>query len=572
MPRLSTILLGLTITLTVLGFAVPLAAQGPQLIVPSLEPDSPAAREPAGDVEEPAGGQIAPADDEDAPADDEDAPADDEDAPADDEKPDDAEADAPKLSEPAPLPGKTAEGDDPEGGPALLPVAPDDADALEPAADDASDEIPSEKPDEEKAPGTLPGVEGPMRLEVPPADEPAATPETTPGEAEQKPEEEPAGEAIVPAPKNAPDASEPTLPAVKPLPPLSPALTALRDRVRRTLAGFYRQSFSTRGNTPSDILYFCLPYGCQTEVLHGTGAGARLNGITCLCWNYPCAGFELLKISHGHVAPRVGYGLQAKPSQFLATLALSRVPGDYPVRVGQQVGTVGDIVAFEQATCQSGTEMSLKLVGLAYYVPPDATWKNTTGEEWSLERMVGEELAQPIVTASGGGTFRLLGLAYAVARRAESGLPVEGQYARARKFLDEFESYALSLQNGDGSWHPYIFAVRGSSKDLMGNLRSTGLVASWLTVSLSDEEVESARMIRAIDFLNTHLSGRRWETASMAPRDIATMMHALHALALYDARVFKPRDPAPEETAPAGEAPAEKPQRTAEWRGMMLGG
>lgn len=530
MPRLPIRLLQLVVALGVAAFAASLPAQGPQLIVPSLEPDSPAAREAAVDEEKSAEEYA------DDPA-----------------MPSDPDAESETQPDAAPEAESDAADDAEETGPALLPMTPADAEALGETPADEPAELPAETPAEELSPDAMPDVDGPMQQVMPPEDESSAEPEPMPeGEASEM---EPPGEATVPPPDDAPEESAPESPVAEPLPPLSPALAALRDRVRRTLAGFYRQPFNTRTNTASDILYFCLPYGCQTEVLNGARGEARINGVTCLCWNYPCAGYELLKVSHGHVAPRVGYGLQVKPSQFLATLALARVPADYPVRAGQRVGTVADVVAFEQLTCQSGMEMSLKLVGLAYYVEPDATWTSTAGEEWSLERMVGEELGQPIVTASGGGTFRLLGLSYALARRIEARLPIVGQYARARKFLDEFQTYALSLQNPDGSWHPYIFAARGTSNDLMGNLRSTGLVSSWLAVSLDNNAVESPRMVRAIDYLTAQLSGKRWDISAMPPRDIASAMHALHALALYDSRVFKPRD--------AAAPPAEKPEQTA---------
>ena len=62
--------------------------------------------------------------------------------------------------------------------------------------------------------------------------------------------------------------------------------------------------------------------------------GLRINGITALCWDFPCDGFRLLTTAEGHIAARIGFGLQETPTQFLAMLALGAVPADYPVRCG----------------------------------------------------------------------------------------------------------------------------------------------------------------------------------------------------------------------------------------------
>ena len=106
--------------------------------------------------------------------------------------------------------------------------------------------------------------------------------------------------------------------------------------------------------------------------------------------------------------------------------------------------------------------MSLKLIGLAYYVD-DAPWKNDLGEEWSLEKIVREELNQPVLSATDGGLNRLLGLAYANNRREKKNLPLEGQYARAEKYLSDFRKFAFNLQNSDGSWG-YFLSARGTNQ------------------------------------------------------------------------------------------------------------
>ena len=201
----------------------------------------------------------------------------------------------------------------------------------------------------------------------------------------------------------------------------------------------------------------------------------------------------MLGFRHKHVAARIGYGYQEHPGEFLAMLAMARVPDDYPVRVGQDVRKVADLVEAEKLGCRSGGDSSLKLIGLAYYVA-DPEWKNDLGETWSIARMIETEIAQPIVTAPEGGLNRLMGLSYAVAHRARRGQPIEGQFRRAKDYLDKFHEYALRLQNADGSWGPYFFAAKAQSPDEASQLRSTGRVLEWLAMSLPEQKLADSRV------------------------------------------------------------------------------
>jgi hypothetical protein len=338
-------------------------------------------------------------------------------------------------------------------------------------------------------------------------------------------------------------------------------LIKYRDRVRSTLSFHRGRPLSTASNSTTEILAACLAFGCETSVFRDDRQGSTINGITQLCWNYPNNGYTPLVLADGHIAGRLGYGQQEHRSQLLATLALSRVKAEYPMRVGEEIRSVADLVEGEKLRCRLDADLSLTLVGLAYYVDGGATWTSLDGEQWSVERIIEEELAKPVVTATDGGLNRLMGLSYAVHRRKKEEEPVEGQYLRAEKFVRQFHDYALKLQNSDGSWGPWFLSARGASRDAVENLRGTGHVLEWLAVSLPDEELEDPRVLRAVDYVVGQLSSRRYRSGVKAysTREIDSVMHALHALAVYDERVFQPADPPPvEEQAPAEEA--DKPE------------
>jgi len=328
----------------------------------------------------------------------------------------------------------------------------------------------------------------------------------------------------------------------KPKRELSPALVALRDKVRRTLAVYQKMPFNTRQNTADEIIDYCSALGCNTEIsLFDAGGEKRASGITCLCWNYPCSGYEPLIMVNGHISARLGYGRQSRPSELLAALAFARVQSTYPMRVGDTVRTVADLVESEKLSCRSGADMSLKLIGMAYYVD-EGTWKNDLDEQWSLEKALKEELAKPILSSSGAGLDRLLGLSYTVYRREKRNLPIEGQYARTKKYIGEFQNYAFGLQNSDGSWG-YFLNSRGVNRDAAAGLRSSGYMLQWLALSLSEDRLDDPAMALGIAYLNNTLSQRYDNNLPvLSTQEIAGAMRALHALAIYDERLFKAAD------------------------------
>lgn len=340
----------------------------------------------------------------------------------------------------------------------------------------------------------------------------------------------------------------------EPKPELTAEMVALRDRVRRTLAMIARQRFDTRSHSATDIMHLCLAFGCEAEVPDPNNPSESLNAVTCLCWNYPCAGSELLIVADGRITARIGYGAQTQRSQFLAVLAQAQVPADYPVRVDEDVRKVADLVEYEKLHCREGVDASLALIGLSFYTDGRQSWKNDLGEEWSIERLVDEELDRPIVGSAEGGTCRLMGLSQAVRLREARKQPIEGPFLRARLFVGKFQDFALRCQNPDGTWHPDFFAAVGTSRDMPAVLRSTGRILEWLVVSLPEKRLDEPGVVRAVAQVNTILGSRRYLStgASLSPRETAAMLHAVHALLVYDERFFRPREPrqpAPEETA-----------------------
>ena len=150
-----------------------------------------------------------------------------------------------------------------------------------------------------------------------------------------------------------------------------------------------------------------------------------------------------------------------------------------------------------------------------------------------MQRLIKEELAQPIVGAACGGTHRMTGFSYAVRRREQRGEPFTGQWQRAKKFIDDFHEYTFRLQNPDGSFSTDWFAGRADNGPPTKRLETTGHITEWLAFSLNKEQLVEPRMMKSVYYLSNLLIEHRDEKWGIGP-----LGHGLHALAIYDERIF----------------------------------
>jgi hypothetical protein len=214
-------------------------------------------------------------------------------------------------------------------------------------------------------------------------------------------------------------------------------------------------------------------------------------------------------------------------------LAQSRVKTDFPLLVDGKNFTVADLIKHEQDTCRPASELTFKLIAFTHYLKSDETWKSNDGQDWDIPRLIKEELKQTIHGAACGGTHRMTGFSYAVRKRESRGEPFEGQWLRAKKFVEDYHDYALTLQNPDGSFSTDWFVRRADYGDIGRRLQTTGHITEWLAYSLPKDQLVDAKMVKSVDYLATILlenPNQRWS--------IGPLGHGLHALAIYDERVF----------------------------------
>ena len=147
-----------------------------------------------------------------------------------------------------------------------------------------------------------------------------------------------------------------------------------------------------------------------------------------------------------------------------------------------------------------------------------------------------------------------LGLCAALERFKRDKVPLDGDLARAKSYVDESIDYAYAAQNTDGSWG------RPTSRDYATAVSYTAHMLQWLVTTLPVNRLEGPPIVRAIDFLHNTLNSSHYQAyiPTMSTREISAAMHAACVLNAYDQRVFVPADPPPATEPAKAEKPAQK--------------
>jgi len=341
----------------------------------------------------------------------------------------------------------------------------------------------------------------------------------------------PSGSASAPVAAGTPAVVKPSGAAA----PATPRFAKLRTRIAQTLVAYQRRPLNTAQHTPWEVMHGFIAFGIPTKVRVGGPAGDPVNAIGWVNTGGRCGGQVMLAAAGERLTALRGIGVQGHSAQYLAILAQSRVAMNSPITIQSKTFTVADLVAEEKLACKAGTELTFALIALAHYLPTDSEWKARDGKPWSLEKLVAEEIEQPIRGAPCGGTHRLFGLAYGCQRRIRATGQLDGVYLRADKFVRDYQQFTLTkLQNRDGSfsteWFKYL---ADRDDDIDRKIQTTGHILEWLVGSLDQEALFQPRVTAAVEFLSASLArepSRDWK--------IGPLGHALHALTIYQERAW----------------------------------
>jgi hypothetical protein len=245
---------------------------------------------------------------------------------------------------------------------------------------------------------------------------------------------------------------------------------------------------------------------------------------------------------------------QGHAEQWLANLAQCGLKPTQTIVVDGQTYTIADYVAQVQQDVPRNLarEYSWTLVALTAYLPTSATWTASDGQSWSIERLVELETEQELSGSACGGTHRLDGLTLALNRHVAQGGKLEGVWAAAEQKVQDAIRAAQQFQNPDGSFSSNYFQRGGKSADLISDVAVTGHILEFLTLALTDAELQEPWVKRAATRLCEIL-----EKTQGIDFECGSLYHAAHGLDIYHTRRFEPRTYSP------GDAPAGPRARTA---------
>ncbi|PNY34427.1 hypothetical protein [Rhodopirellula sp. MGV] len=321
-------------------------------------------------------------------------------------------------------------------------------------------------------------------------------------------------------------------------------VASLRRPMERVLSYFYQNPEVAAGRSNWGMMHQLMVFGSDTQVR----VGNRLySTIAWIAGNNICRGQRLLTNDADGIKAKSGVGLQGHESQFLAVLGMCNVPVEYPLYAGQMKYNVDALIKSEQRGCKPENELTFTLIGFSHYLDTDSTWIAADGSEWDFERLIAEELEEPIVGAACGGTHRLMGYAHALRKRRAEGKPIEGHWKRAEIYTNDFIDYAYSLQNRDGSMSTEWFEGRGDNNDVDRKIQTTGHIVEWLLTVTPDEDLQDRRLVAAVSYLLRAMASDLDHDWAIGPKG-----HALRSLAMYHQRVFRAGTPwVPQQTASA---------------------
>lgn len=298
-----------------------------------------------------------------------------------------------------------------------------------------------------------------------------------------------------------------------------------------------RRLLSTEQHTPWQIMHGLLGLRQDFLISHG---GSPVNGLE---WIYSGPKYQneawFQKTQHGGRAHPFSkpYWFEGHINQFLAILSMCNVPLDQQFGTPNGPITMRDMLKNAQMTVNAKEEVTWTLWALSTYLPPDATWVNAAGEQWSIERLVQIETGKKVggPTSPCGGTHGLFALARARNVYLRTGKPLRGVWMEADQKVKRYIETAKMLRNNDGSLSSGFFKQKEYKQDFDKRMASEGHVLEFLMMAVSQEQLKEPWVRKAIETTANDLMANRKAYVSCSP-----LYHATNALSIYLDRVAPP--------------------------------
>jgi hypothetical protein len=347
----------------------------------------------------------------------------------------------------------------------------------------------------------------------------------------------------------------------------------LRALLDETIDFTGRRQLNTADHAAWQVVHGILAYGGDLQLLHHnkpySALDYLLNGGTLNGWRLAPGEKGLDSILEA--GSKTGMGHE---DQWLGYMSFQNLAPDQTIKVPVEGElreyTVMDLVREAQWDIYEGQECTWTLMGLGSYLPLDATWKASDGQEWTLERIVDWEASQDLTESACGGTHRLCALTATLNRyKNELGLTdqqLTGGWRKAQEKINESKATVRAWQQPDGSFSTEYFVRPATSPDAADRLSTTGHTLEFLTLALTVEELKEPWVVRAV----LHLC-QVFDLTRDLSLECGGLYHSARALQNYRYRVFGPRDVAAPE-APASDDPVEDDTPATEARQAELSG
>lgn len=306
----------------------------------------------------------------------------------------------------------------------------------------------------------------------------------------------------------------------------------LTELVREAVDSTRRRLLSTDINSPWQIMHGLLALRRDFEIRHDGEITSGLDWVSAgpRYENEPW--FEKTPYggrAHPYSRP---WAFEGHANQFLAVLSMSALPLDHQFQTPTGPITIADMIRHAQKTINSKDEPTWTLWSLSRYLPPDAAWRNTAGENWSIERLVSIQTAKPLKGSACGGTHGMFALAHARNVYLRSGKPLRGVWLEAEYKIRRQINTARAQQNSNGMLSSNYFRGREYKRDFNKRMASAGHLLEFLMISLPQDELEMPWVQRAIRATAQDLLNNRKAEVRCSP-----LYHAVNALNIYLDRV-----------------------------------
>ncbi len=299
------------------------------------------------------------------------------------------------------------------------------------------------------------------------------------------------------------------------------AIKQVQLREIQTSNGFWTVSHGILGLGPELALY-------------DPEAGTRVNAIDYICRGGEVRGMRFIPTTYGlDVQNGPMFVGQGHVDQFVAEMVQAGLPCDQEFLVHGKPYTFMDFIRHTQSRVRVTTEQELSwaIVAIGQCLGTDISWTNSFDEQLHFDDLVRYELNHNIEQAACGGTHSLFGLAWVHHLHRRNGGQETGVW---KEVIDKTAKYHLrvrELQNPDGSFSTNFFRERGDASDMKLRINTTGHLLEWLSISLTDVQLQEPWVRRAVNALSLMILD-----IQDLPMEGGTLYHAVHALRLYSNR------------------------------------